>query len=40
MNGPLAAIYGAKNIPASQTTMTKVMEPDLNCIGFLGMGGF
>jgi hypothetical protein len=40
VNGPLAAFYGVKNIPATQTTMTKVTNIDPNRIGFMGLGGF
>jgi len=40
VNGPLAALYGAKNIPASQTEMTKVTGLDTNRVGFLGLGAF
>jgi Protein of unknown function (DUF1592)/Protein of unknown function (DUF1588)/Protein of unknown function (DUF1595)/Protein of unknown function (DUF1587)/Protein of unknown function (DUF1585) len=40
VNGPLAAFYGIKNIPATQTTFTKVMNADPNRLGFMGLGGF
>ena len=40
VNGPLAAFYGIKNIPATQTTFTKVMGADPNRLGFMGLGGF
>jgi hypothetical protein len=40
VNGPLAALYGAKNIPATQMTMTKVTNLDPNRVGFMGLGGF
>ena len=40
VNGPLAALYGAKNIPATQTTLTKVMNLDPNRVGFMGLGAF
>jgi hypothetical protein len=40
VNGPLAALYGIKNVPATQTTMTKVMNADPNRVGFLGLGAF
>jgi hypothetical protein len=40
VNGPLAALYGVKGIPATQTTMTKVMSADPNRVGFLGLGAF
>ena len=40
VNGPLAAFYGIKNIPATQTTFTKVMNADPNRVGFMGLGGF
>jgi hypothetical protein len=40
VNGPLAALYGIKSVPATQTTMTKVMNADPNRVGFLGLGGF
>ena len=36
VNGPLAAFYGFKGIPATQTAMTKVMNGDPNRIGFYG----
>ena len=39
VNGPLAAFYGIKNIPATQTTFTKVMNADPNRVGFMGLGG-
>jgi hypothetical protein len=40
VNGPLAALYGYKNVPATQTTMTRVMKGDANRVGFLGTGAF
>jgi hypothetical protein len=40
VNGPLAALYGAKNVAATQTTMTKVTNLDANRVGFMGLGGF
>jgi hypothetical protein len=40
VNGPLAALYGIKNIPATQTAMTKVTNIDPNRVGFMGLGGF
>ena len=40
VNGPLAALYGAKNIPATQTALTKVMNLDPNRVGFMGLGAF
>ena len=40
VNGPLAAFYGIKGIPATQTTFTKVMNADPNRLGFMGLGGF
>jgi uncharacterized protein DUF1592/uncharacterized protein DUF1588/uncharacterized protein DUF1587/uncharacterized protein DUF1585/uncharacterized protein DUF1595 len=40
VNGPLAALYGVKDVPATQTTMTKVMNADPNRVGFLGTGAF
>jgi hypothetical protein len=40
VNGPLAALYGAKNVPATQMTMTKVTNMDPNRVGFMGLGGF
>jgi Protein of unknown function (DUF1592)/Protein of unknown function (DUF1588)/Protein of unknown function (DUF1585) len=40
VNGPLAAFYGIPNIPATQTTMTKVMNADPNRVGFMGLAGF
>jgi hypothetical protein len=40
VNGPLAGLYGLKNIPATQTTTTKVEMADPNRIGFMGLGGF
>jgi hypothetical protein len=38
-NSPSAAA-ATQNIPATQTTMTKVMNMDPNRIGFMGLGGF
>jgi hypothetical protein len=40
VNGPLAALYGVTGVPATQTTMTKVMGADPNRVGFLGLGAF
>jgi hypothetical protein len=40
VNGPLAALYGVKSVPATQTTLTKVMNADANRVGFLGLGAF
>jgi hypothetical protein len=40
VNGPLATLYGTKNVPATQMAMTKVTNMDPNRVGFLGLGGF
>jgi len=40
VDGPLAALYGVKTVPAAQTTMSKVTMIDPNRIGFMGLGGF
>jgi hypothetical protein len=40
VNGPLAALYGVKNVPATQTIMTKILNADANRVGFLGLGAF
>jgi hypothetical protein len=40
VNGPLAAFYGVKGVPATQTTFTKVMNLDPNRVGFMGLAGF
>jgi hypothetical protein len=40
VNGPLAAFYGFKGVPATQTTFTKVMNGDPNRVGFMGLAGF
>jgi Protein of unknown function (DUF1592)/Protein of unknown function (DUF1588)/Protein of unknown function (DUF1595)/Protein of unknown function (DUF1587) len=40
VNGPLAALYGAKNISATQATTTKVTNMDPNRVGFMGLAGF
>jgi hypothetical protein len=40
VNGPLAALYGAQGIPATQTTMSRLTNLDPNRVGFLGLAGF
>jgi hypothetical protein len=40
VNGPLAAFYGFKGVPATQATFTKVMNGDPNRVGFMGLAGF
>jgi hypothetical protein len=49
VNGTSAALYALNstsaktataNIPATQTTMTKVLNMDPNRVGFMGLGGF
>ncbi|HET6279816.1 MAG TPA: DUF1592 domain-containing protein [Polyangia bacterium] len=40
VNGPLAQLYGATNIPVAQTIMTKVVGLDSRRVGFLGLAAF